>query len=157
MKLGLIADTHDNLTQIEKAVKLFNRKKVDLVLHAGDYVAPFSLNVFKKLSCDYVGVFGNNDGEVKGLTLKSKGRIKKAPRTLREAGRWILLTHDINKINLGNRKYDLVVYGHSHEKAVEKKDGILFVNPGECSGWLNGSSSVAVIDLDTMNVTFFGL
>ena len=41
MLVGLISDTHDNLPMVEKAVKRLNEEKVGLVLHAGDYVAPF--------------------------------------------------------------------------------------------------------------------
>jgi len=43
LKLGILSDTHDNVPQVRKAVALFNREMVDLVLHAGDYVAPFSV------------------------------------------------------------------------------------------------------------------
>jgi hypothetical protein len=56
MKVGLISDTHDNLPQIEKAVAFFNDKGVDFVIHAGDFVAPFSVAVLLKLNCDWVGV-----------------------------------------------------------------------------------------------------
>jgi len=63
MKIGVISDTHDNLPLVEKAVKIFNEKEVEFVLHAGDYVAPFAVKVFKKLRAKFVGVFGNNDGD----------------------------------------------------------------------------------------------
>ncbi len=41
MLIGVVSDTHDNLPLVEKAVKRLNEEKVNLVLHAGDYVAPF--------------------------------------------------------------------------------------------------------------------
>jgi hypothetical protein len=41
MLIGAVSDSHDNLTQIDKAVALLNQKNVGLVLHAGDYVSPF--------------------------------------------------------------------------------------------------------------------
>ena len=63
MLIGLISDTHDNLPMIEKAVKRLNEEKVELVLHAGDYVAPFVIPKFKALNCKLIGVFGNNDGD----------------------------------------------------------------------------------------------
>jgi len=34
MRIGIFYATHGNLPKIEKAVKLFNQKKVDFVLHA---------------------------------------------------------------------------------------------------------------------------
>ena len=63
MLIGAISDTHDNLPQIEKAVKYLNDQKVGLVLHAGDYVAGFVIPKFKQLNCKLIGVFGNNDGD----------------------------------------------------------------------------------------------
>ena len=63
MLIGAISDTHDNLPQIEKAVKYLNTQKVELTLHAGDYVSPFVIAKFKALNCKLIGVFGNNDGD----------------------------------------------------------------------------------------------
>src|SRR5512136_1142704 len=63
MLIGLISDTHDNIPLIEKAVSRLNQEKVELVLHAGDYVAPFVIQKFKALNCKLIGVFGNNDGD----------------------------------------------------------------------------------------------
>src|SRR4030042_3920836 len=63
MLIGTISDSHDNLPLIEKAVKRLNDEKVELVLHAGDYVAPFVIPKFKALNAKFIGVFGNNDGD----------------------------------------------------------------------------------------------
>ncbi len=49
MNIGIISDTHDNLALIKKAVTFFNGEKVDLVLHAGDFVSPFTALEFKNL------------------------------------------------------------------------------------------------------------
>ena len=73
MKIGIIADTHDNLPQIKKAVEIFNREKIELVLHAGDFVSPFTFLEFKNLNCSLKGVFGNNDGDKLYLQEKFKG------------------------------------------------------------------------------------
>ena len=63
MLIGLIADTHDNLPMVDKAVEKLNEMNVGLVLHAGDYVAPFVVPRFKELKAKLIGVFGNNDGD----------------------------------------------------------------------------------------------
>ena len=63
MLIGAISDSHDNLPQVEKAVKILNEQKVGLVLHAGDYVAGFVVPRLAKLNCPLIGVFGNNDGD----------------------------------------------------------------------------------------------
>lgn len=157
MLLGIIADTHDNLPKIEKAVRIFNRKKISTLLHAGDYIAPFSILPFKKLKCEYLGVFGNNDGERDGLTSISEGRIKEGPQILEIDSKKIALIHDLNKLDLKGENYDLIIYGHTHTPEIRKKDSSLIINPGECSGWLTRRSTVAILDLETLSIKFLRL
>jgi uncharacterized protein len=64
VKIGVISDTHDDIENTEKAIKIFNLKKVDHVFHAGDYVYPGVISLFKKLNKEtkFCGVRGNNAG-----------------------------------------------------------------------------------------------
>jgi predicted phosphodiesterase len=41
MRIGIISDTHDNMPLIKRACELFNAREVQMVLHCGDYCAPF--------------------------------------------------------------------------------------------------------------------
>lgn len=148
MLIGLIADTHDNLPKIKEAVRIFNQRGVEIVLHAGDYIAPFSLGPLEELRFPYLGVFGNNDGEKDGLSRSSKGAIKNSPRELELDGKRIILLHDLQTLEIKPKdKYDLVVYGHTHKVDVTKTNGRLVINPGECGGWLTGESTIAIVDL----------
>ncbi len=155
MRIGLISDTHDNLDKIKKVVNLLNSKKVELVLHAGDFVAPFTINFLEKLNCEYLGVFGNNDGEKEGLKKKSGGRIRKGPIKLILAGKRTALVHDPQDLN--SRDFDIIVFGHSHKKELKKEGKTLLVNPGECGGWLTGKSTAAILDTNKLSVKFFKL
>lgn len=147
MILGIISDSHDNLPKLKKAITLFNKKSASLVLHAGDYVAPFAVKMIENnLKCEYLGVFGNNDGEKKGLTETSKGKIKSDRLEIEKFGKKIFLSHDI-EANIDFSKYDIVIYGHTHKHNIEKRDGRWLINPGECGGWLTGKSSVVTLDL----------
>lgn len=65
--IGIMADSHDNLMAISKAVDFFNENKVDMVIHAGDLISPFTVNEFKNLEMPFEAVYGNNDGEREGL------------------------------------------------------------------------------------------
>lgn len=49
MLIGIISDTHDNQDKTRKAIELFNSKGVEYVIHAGDYISPFTLKLFKEL------------------------------------------------------------------------------------------------------------
>ena len=58
MKLGVMADSHDHVPKIRQAVDLFRRRQVDLVVHAGDFVAPFAVAPLAELPYRVVAVFG---------------------------------------------------------------------------------------------------
>jgi len=152
--IGLIADTHDCLPMIDKAIKKLNDENVELVLHAGDYVSPFVIPKFKELKAKLVGIFGNNDGDHELL----KTRFKENER-LELRGNFAEVTIDGVKVALlhGSDKellkaliecesYDVVVHGHAHNAEVYRKGSTLVVNPGEVCGYLSGKSTVAVFD-----------
>ena len=158
MKIGIIADTHDNLPKIEAAVKFFNRNNVEHLLHAGDFIAPFAaIRLLKGLSCDFSGVFGNNDGEKQGLAKISEGKIKAGPLSINLCNRNIILVHDINSIDIKNKEADLIIFGHTHKPLITSKNSLLLVNPGECAGWLSNRSSVAIMDLNKLSPKIFYL
>jgi putative phosphoesterase len=160
MRLGLLSDTHDNMPMIRRACELFNAREVQLVLHCGDYIAPFALNPLNQiLQCDYGGVFGNNDGERTGLQKIAQGRIHLSPCEF-TVGDWqVLVAHELldpEAVTAG-KAYRLVAYGHTHRAAVRQEGACLIVNPGECGGWLYGSSTLAIISLDTLEAEIIGL
>ena len=154
MLIGVIADTHDNLPMVEKAVKKLNDAKVTLVLHAGDYIAPFVIPKFKALNAKLIGVFGNNDGDHELLkkrfseceNCEVRGRFAE----INADGFKIALLHGDETellealVNCGG--FDAVVHGHSHAIGASKKGKTLVVNPGEVCGYLTGKSTIALLD-----------
>jgi uncharacterized protein len=152
MRIGIISDTHDNLPAIERAVKFFNTQKLSFVFHAGDFVAPFAIAPLAGLSCDWRGVFGNNDGEKDGLRRVSEGRIAEGPLRVEIGGRKIVMCHDRTGLDLKKEKADIVVCGHTHKAQISRQGGLVVINPGEACGWLSGISTVAVADLETLAV-----
>jgi len=141
MKIGIISDTHDHLIKIKEAVDIFLLHKVDLILHAGDFVAPFSLRFLNESKIEWFGVFGNNDGEKEGLLKFSSGRIKNPPFFIEKEGKKIALTHIFQDLDA-----DIVIFGHTHKPQIEEKRGKLLINPGEACGWLFNKSSLVIFD-----------
>jgi len=159
MKIGIISDTHDNIPKIKAAVAIFNERDVELVIHAGDYVAPFAVRPLNDLKCQYVGVFGNNDGEKLGLNRVSAERIKTQPHTIETDDKKILVLHEPGELAalIKSQTYDIIVYGHTHEPVIDKQGRTLVVNPGECGGWLTGKSSIALIETEKMTAEIIKL
>ena len=146
MKIGIIADTHDNIIAIQKAVSFFNAQELEYVIHAGDYVAPFSLKELVKVRAKLVGVFGNNDGERKGLLSICKD-IHEPPYDILWDGKHIVVTHMLESLSKkSTQNTDIIISAHTH---VSKIGGgyPLYLNPGECCGWLSGKSTVMIVDI----------
>ncbi len=155
MKIGVFSDTHDNVPMVKKAVELFNREGVELVIHAGDFIAPFVVAAMSELRCRAVGVFGNNDGERIRLAnrFEEVGEIHPNLASVEVGGRKIAAMHypELAEPIAKSGEYDIVIYGHTHEIDVRNK-GTLLLNPGETGGWTTGKSTVAIVDLDSLEV-----
>lgn len=152
MKVGVISDTHDRLPTFRRAVALFKRLRVDAVLHAGDYVAPFAakLIVPDELGIPLHCIYGNNDGERKGLKAVLPD-IVDGPLSVQIGGRTIVMHHFIDWLKPQDyAAADVVITGHTHQVVNEVKGGKLFLNPGECCGWLTDRCTIALLDLETM-------
>ena len=48
MKIGVMSDSHDNLPAIRRALARFEAEGAEAVIHAGDFVAPFSIKELLK-------------------------------------------------------------------------------------------------------------
>jgi hypothetical protein len=151
--IGLITDTHDNKESVEKAVTLFNERDLGLVLHGGDYIAPFNAKWMAGLRMPFMGVFGNNDGERFGLRtqFESLGPIHRAPFSFEHHGKRMLLLHEPDEVDAlaSSGKFDVILYGHTHK--IDLRNGPpLVVNPGEAGGWVTGRCTVGILNLDSM-------
>jgi putative phosphoesterase len=148
--IGILSDTHDNLVRVREAVRLFNDARCDLVIHAGDFVAPFTVEELRNLRCPVKAVFGNCDGEKSGLAeaFKGLGELREAPLKFGHAGLRFFVCHldAPAERQAASKAYDVVVFGHTHKPVAERRDGTLLINPGETGGWLRGISTVALLD-----------
>jgi uncharacterized protein len=154
MIIGIISDTHDQLNKIDAAIKTFNGEKVEAVIHCGDFVAPFSIKPFLKLSCPFYAIYGNNDGEKHGLaeSVKGFGEIFEPPHIFEINGLRFYVNHspvDENSIKSLRCPPDYILSGHTHKELYSSICGITSINPGEACGWLSGKATVGLLNLNT--------
>lgn len=150
MKVGILSDTHDRLPTLRAALELFKSRGLGTLIHAGDMVAPFAAKPVAEYPGTVHVVYGNNDGERRGLK-HTLPQIQDGPLHVEIGGRKILIHHFLDWCHDEQlEQADVVVTGHTHEVAIEKHDDKLLLNPGECCGWLTGRCTVAVLDLDTL-------
>ncbi|MFN2399520.1 MAG: YfcE family phosphodiesterase [Gemmatimonadaceae bacterium] len=162
MRVGLLADSHDRVPAIAEFAKLFAEAGVGLVLHAGDFCAPFSLRPIRDKNLTLAGVFGRNDGDHEGLRLEAaRGmgtELYESPHSVEVETKRILVVHDIGEVNQRSLdEHAFVVTGFTHRHGIERSDSCVIINPGEACGWLTGVPSAAILDLETGAVEFLTL
>lgn len=159
MKIGVLADTHDRLPAVRELLRQMAAQGVGMVLHCGDYCAPFALQPFIAAHMTLAGVFGRNDGDREGLIAMAQramgAELFEGPHSLDIAGERILIVNDIGDVQ--SRSIDahsIVVHGCTHRQEMKQRGDTLLVNPGEGCGWVHGTPGAAVIDLATKKVEF---
>ncbi|HVI21522.1 MAG TPA: metallophosphoesterase [Bacillus sp. (in: firmicutes)] len=163
MYIGLISDTHDNIYNIEKFVKICRDKNIDLVIHAGDIVRPESVKSFEGVRL--IGVLGNNDIEEERLSLsfqKIGGELKGDFCEIEQDNVLIAVYHGTNakkkSLVLQSGKYDILVCGHTHKLEEMQVGKTLLINPGTANGWFFGyKATAAIFDTERRKAEFISL
>ena len=128
MKIGVVADTHSHPLP---AQMLNDFKKVDLIIHAGDFCTLDVLEELQKIR-EVKAVYGNMDGrDIRSLFPRSQ--------ILQMEGVRVGLFHGEGaapgvlkkvKFEFQGKPVDAVVFGHSHRPMNELIDQVLYFNPG---------------------------
>lgn len=153
MKIGILADIHDNVDNLRHAINLFNSLQCRAVLLAGDFVSPLVVPSMRKFFCPVIACFGDNDGNQTGIAggMKIVGTLGYSPMCYRTPdGVRILMAHQLDELRGLIDDADVVVFAHTHRPSVARdRHGRLFINPGETGGWMFRKPTVAVLDTTT--------
>jgi uncharacterized protein len=157
MRIGVMADSHDRVPAIDRLLRRMAESGIGLVLHAGDYCSPFSLAPFRDINIALAGVFGRNDGDREGLKAAASAgvgaELYESPHSVELDGKRVLIVHDVSDVAPRSIEgHALVIHGWSHRPEVRWHGETLMVNPGEACGWLFGTPTAAILDLETMRV-----
>ena len=147
MIVAIFSDSHDNVWNLEKAMERVAEEQAEILIHCGDYCAPFVLAELAKFRGEVHGIFGNVDGDkflmadfvhTKFSNITLHGDVGE----LDIEGRKVAFVHDpkLARALAATAEYDIVFYGHTHEKAEHQVGSCLIVNPGEIMGRINTPS-----------------
>ena len=120
MRIGVISDTHGLLRP--QAVEAL--QGMDLIVHAGDIGEPKILEDLERIA-PVRAVRGNTDrGEW--------ARALPLTQVVEAGGLQLYVLHDLHTLDLdpGAAGLAAVIFGHSHRPHLERKDGVLYLNPG---------------------------
>lgn len=152
MKIGVISDTHDRLPTFSRAINMFRKLKVEAIFHAGDFIAPFAAQLISPnaINIPVHCVYGNNDGQRENLK-SILPQIVDGPLKIELAGKKIIMAHYIKSLKPADiLQADVIISGYTHKVFNQIQNNKLFLNPGECCGWLNDVPTVAILDLENL-------
>ena len=133
MRIGLISDTDGHLGRDAVAALA----GCDQVVHAGD-VGPGVLEALSRLA-PVVAVRGNNDNAGPESALPASVSIELG-------GRKFLVVHQLMNAPAG--EWDVVVFGHSHRRQVDRSGPQMRINPGAAGvRGFHDRRSIAVLDI----------
>ncbi len=120
MKIGILSDTHGLL----RAEALAALAGVDHILHAGDVGDAVILDSLRAVA-PTTAIRGNVD---------TSGACAALPATeaVELGGKLFYMVHSVHDLDLKPQaaEIDVVVSGHSHQFGAERRDGVLYLNPG---------------------------
>jgi len=159
MKIGLLSDTHNNVTNTQAALDIFRAQGIITLLHCGDITRPQLVSLFA--GWDVTFVLGNVDEDVAGLSAAARAIGAPPPRpmyTLTLNGTTIALVHgqddEALQALIESQQYRWVFHGHTHRRRDERVRRTRVVNPGALGGRHIGPCSAAIVDLSAEAVTF---
>jgi putative phosphoesterase len=119
-RFGVISDTHGLLRR--EAVEAL--RGCMHIIHGGDIGASEILETLSGIA-PVTAIRGNND------TAPWAARLNET-EILDLHGVRVCVIHDVSqlRIDLADQRIRVVVSGHSHKPRIDRRDGVLFVNPG---------------------------
>ena len=158
MLAAVMSDSHDNIWNLKKALTIIGREGAGLIVHCGDFVAPFMLKELHDAGLPVHGVFGNNDGDQYlltklSLTTLSRVSLHGLVGQIEIDGFQVAFTHQgvVGEGLAAGGRFQLVCVGHSHEYRQQRIGGTTLLNPGEIMG-KDGSPGFCLVDTNTFEI-----
>ena len=158
MIIAIMSDSHDNIWNLRKALDVIKQEGAEMIIHCGDFVAPFMLKELDSSGIPVHGVFGNNDGDQYLLTKLSlmdfsniilHGLVGSVEVNESKIG---FTHHEIIGDGLAaSNEYKIVCIGHSHEFMQKQIGQTLVLNPGEVMG-KDGNPGFCLVETDAWSV-----
>lgn len=161
MMIGVMSDTHDNLSNTLYVLNAFRERQISTIIHCGDLTSLEMVSHFSGFRVIYL--IGNMDfvtGAINKRFMKLNSENFVGPVFRGNLGGVpVAATHG----HIDGKVMDLVLqgtyqwifHGHTHRKRDEMIRGVHIVNPGALGGLGREPRSFCVVDLAAGSVEFF--
>ncbi|MFP6681372.1 MAG: metallophosphoesterase family protein [Gammaproteobacteria bacterium] len=150
-RIAIVSDTHAQISPDVLAVV----ESCSMVVHAGDICGKNVLDLLHASSKVVVAVRGNND--VQDLWANNEAdTVNALPRVaeLQLPGGKLVVEHghlhgmispDHNKLRMAHPQANMIVYGHTHKRIIDKSASPWVVNPGAAGNVRNGGGPCCLV------------
>ena len=160
MRVGVVSDSHGQVSFTRPAVAMLESLEVTLVIHCGDIGSVSIVELFRQWPTHWV--FGNVDYDrdvLRQAIVEAGHHCHERFGSLELEGRRIALLHGDDTKMLREAAesgtWDLVCYGHTHVARQHREGSTLMLNPGAL--YRAAQHSIAVVDLPSCEVTVINL
>jgi uncharacterized protein len=118
--IGIISDTHGLVRpQVMEALT-----GAELIIHAGDIGNPDVLKTLETIA-PVIAVRGNNDHDPWAEQIPLTNFVE-------HQSYYLYVVHELEDLDIDPvaAEVSVVIFGHSHRASVERRQGVLYLNPG---------------------------
>lgn len=157
MKILVVSDTHGRTSHVEYLIKKLKSYELTHIIHCGDCIedAKYIEHLFPELIMHKVA--GNCDGYSVGGTLLEF--IDGVPIMITHGHKQhVKFSYEEMWIDAIAHEAKLAVFGHTHIAHLERKDGVILLNPGSMSLPKDGHlPAFAIIEIKKGEIVDVGL
>lgn len=157
MRLGILSDTHDHLTNTDAALQIFKAEGITQLLHCGDITTAGV--VYRFAGWNVTFVWGNSDKHHAEVEAAAQGVGLAPPRYtqfLTLDGIMLAMTHGHRGLQslITTQRHRYVLHGHTHRRRDEQIGVTRVINPGSLGGRRPEGRSIAILDTTTDDLRF---
>lgn len=153
MAIGIISDTHDNLSNLIYSLEYLREQKVDTIIHCGDLTDQGLISHFHGFRLIYT--FGNCDHANRSIRRKiiklDQNNFADMSYEGKLDGKSIFVAHGNEKGQIMDvvrlKSFDYIFSGHTHRRRDETRLTTRLINPGALGGVKLERRSFCILDL----------
>jgi uncharacterized protein len=154
MKIGVLSDTHNEISAAQRAIDILRGLKINLAIHCGDVGAEV-VPLLQGLPTHFVRGNMDDPDRLREAMTDPEHMLHVGLGTLELEGRRVAFLHgdDVKLLRhtIDSCDWDMVCHGHTHAFSRRHDGQTLVLNPGAVGR--TSRPSLAIVDMPSLEVT----